>query len=143
MPLRVVGKMRKTKLDKKAAPSQVQEQLLRVVVGVREETALDTGATEGHRQEDDGGEEGVHKVNGPDHKLVEVAEGVGGLIVRAGEVDDVEALEGGKAVVELAVLAHEAVGEGEDDAREDTEVDKQGCQVLVGHTATAVVGEGR
>lgn len=113
------------------------------MVGTWEEAIFDAGVTEGHKQEDDGRAEGMHEVDKPDPKPLEVTKGASSLIIGASVVEDVEIFEGDEAVVELPVLAHKAVGECEDDAGDKAKVDEKGRQVLVRHGANAVVSEWR
>lgn len=120
---------------------QIEEQLLGVAAGTHEEATLDAGVAEGHGQEDDGSEECVQEIDELYLESLEVREGAGGLIVGAIVVEYIEAFEGGEAVVELPVPAHKAIGEGEDDAGDEAEIDEKGCQVLVRHGAIAVVSE--
>ena len=89
----------------------------------------------------------MHVVEPPYPQPVKVLEhlppALGVLLVVAGVVEHEEPLGRGEAVVELAVAADEAVGEGEEDAGEDAEVEQRGGEVPVGGEARAAVGEGR
>lgn len=132
--------------EESGAERQVHEQLPRVGPGLREEAVLHVGVAERHREEHDRGEEGVDVVDEPDAQPPQILEDelavVVVVVVAAGVVEHVEAAEGGHAVVELAVAAAEAVGEGEEDAGGGAEVEEEGGEELVRGVAGAVVGEG-
>lgn len=129
--------------EESGAERQVHEQLPRVGPGLREEAVLHVGVAERHREEHDRGEEGVDVVDGPDAQPPQILEDELAVVaVAAGVVEHVEAAEGGHAVVELAVAAAEAVGEGEEDAGGGAEVEEEGGEELVRGVAGAVVGEG-
>ena len=134
--------------EEAGAERQIGEHLVHVLARVGEEAALHGDGAERHRQEHHGREHGVHVVHPPYPQPAEVLEhlppslGVA-LVVVAGVVEHEEALDRGDAVVELAVTADEAVGEGEEDAGEEAEVEQRGGEVPVGGEARAPVGEGR
>uniref|UniRef100_A0A8R7QSQ6 Uncharacterized protein n=1 Tax=Triticum urartu TaxID=4572 RepID=A0A8R7QSQ6_TRIUA len=123
---------------------QVDQQLPRVRPGVREEAALYAGVGERDGEEHERGDDGVHQVHGRDPEPGEVLEHRVPLAARAGEVERVEAPERGRAVVEPAVAADEAVREGEEHAGGGAAADERQDQAPVGRVADAVVvAEGR
>ncbi|TVU02580.1 hypothetical protein EJB05_51915, partial [Eragrostis curvula] len=119
--------------EEPGAERQVGEHLLDVVAGDGEVAGLHGGVAERHGEEHDGREDGVHVVHPPYPEPAEVPEhlppalGVGLLVVDfvPGVVEHQEPLGRGHAVVELAVAAEEAVGEGEEEAGEDAEVEQR------------------
>lgn len=135
--------------EEPGAERQIDEHLVHVLPGVGEEAALHGGGAERHRQEHHGRESRVHVVHPPYPQPAEVLEdlppslGIALVVIVAGVVEHEEALDRGKAVVELAVGADEAVGEGEEDARDEAEVEQCGREVPVGGETRAPVGERR
>jgi hypothetical protein len=124
---------------------QVDQELPHFGPGVGEQAALYAGVGKRHRQEHDRREEGVDEVErgDPEPRQIVVPERGVPLGARAGEVERVEAPEGGHAVVQPAVAADEAVGEGEEHAGDGAGGDERHHQVPVGRVAHAVVAEGR
>ena len=121
---------------------QVHQQLPHIRPGVREEAPLDAGVGERHGEEHERREEGVHQVQRRDPEPGEILERRLPLLACPRVVERVEAPEGGGAVVELAVAADEAVGEGEEHARGGAGADERQHQVPVRLVAHAVVAEG-
>jgi len=85
----------------------------------------------------------VHVVHGAKPELPELAERPLPLFLLPGEVEHVEPVRRRHAVVELAVAANDAVGEGEEEGEGGKDADQHGREPLVGGAAVAVVGEGR
>jgi hypothetical protein len=121
---------------------QVLEELVGVGAGFGEEAPLQASVAEGHGEEYHGSKQGVHVVHGAEAQLLELAERPLPLLL-AGEVEHVEAVRRGHAVVELAVAAEYAVGEGEEDAQGGQDRDQRGRQPFVRRKECPVVGEGR
>ena len=121
---------------------QVHQQLPHIRAGVREQAPLDAGVRERHGEEHERREEGVHEVPRRDPEPGEVLERRLPLLAGPRVVERVEAPEGGGAVLEPAVAADEAVGEGEEHARGGASAEERQHQVPVRLVAHAVVAEG-
>lgn len=74
-----------------------------------EETHLNGDVAEGNSKEDEHGEDGMNVIDKADAVFFQVREYDGLVVVVPLEVDDKEALEGGDAVVDLAISAYQAL----------------------------------
>lgn len=104
---------------------------LGVVASVGEEAPLEAGITEGHGEEHHAGDDDMHVVQRPKAKFLELAERPLLLLLLAREVEDVEPVGRCHAVVEPAVSADDAVGEGEEEGEGGEDSDQCGRDHLL------------
>lgn len=125
------------------AQRQVHEQLPRAPPRRREQAPLYHAVAERHRQEHQHRQDRVHVVRRPQPVPPQVVEHLAGAIVVVGVVvEDVEAAPRGEAVVQPAVAAGEAVGEGEQGGGGGAEGDEGEGEGPARGVAGAAVGEG-
>ncbi|RRT61421.1 hypothetical protein B296_00024469 [Ensete ventricosum] len=130
--------------QERSSQRQVHEELPRVGAGLREEAVEHVAVTEGQRQEHHHREQRVHAVQHPQPVSPQVLQHPAALLpLRPVVVEHVHPPQGGHPVVQLAVAALEAVGEGEGGAGGGAELYQGGGEVLVRGVAHAPVGEGR
>ena len=84
----------------------------------------------------------MHVVQRLKAQFLELAERPLPLLLLAREVEDVEPVRRRHAVVELAVSADDAVGEGEEEGEGGEDGDQRGREPLVGGKARPMVGVG-
>lgn len=129
--------------QERSSQRQVHEELPRVGACLWEEAVEHVAVTEGQRQEHHHREQRVHAVQHPQPVSPQVLQHPAPLSLLPVVVEHVHPPQRRHPVVQLAVAALEAVGEGEGGARGGAELYQGRGEVLVGGVAHAPVGEGR